>query len=248
MPGNGLRRRTGLERRDAGQRRDQNVSRLGLPPRVDDRTALCADVLVVPHPRFGIDRLADRSEQAQAAQVALRRPVGAPLHERANRRRRRVEDRDAVALDQTPEAILLRPVGRAFVHQHRRAVRQRAVHDVAVAGDPADVGGAPVHVVVPQIEDPLRRRVRADEIAAGRVDDALRLAGRAGRVEDVEHVLGVHRLRRDSRGDASCISSWYQWSRPSCMWTGNGVAVLALARRRRAGSTASRAAPRRPSA
>ena len=94
------------------------------------------------------------------------RPLGAPLHERANGGRRRVENRDAVALDEPPEPILLRPVGRAFVHQHRRAVRERTVHDVAVAGHPADVGRAPVDVFVPQVEHPSCRRVRADEIAA----------------------------------------------------------------------------------
>ena len=66
MPGNGFVADPGFERRDARQRRDQDVSRLRLPPRVDDRTPAAADVFVVPHPRFGVDRLADRSEQAQS--------------------------------------------------------------------------------------------------------------------------------------------------------------------------------------
>ncbi len=124
----------------------------------------------------------------------LRGPLGAPAHEGADGRGRGVEDGDAVALDDLPEAILLRPVGRAFVHQHGGAVRERSVDDVAVAGDPADVGRAPVDVVLLEVEDPLGRGVAAGEIAAGRVDDALRLPGRARRVEDVEHVLRVHRL------------------------------------------------------
>ena len=127
-------------------------------------------------------------------EIVLRRPLGAPAHERADRGRRGVEDGDAVALDDLPEAILLRPVGRAFVHHDRGAVGERTVDDVAVAGHPADVGGAPVDVVVLQVEDPLGRGVGADEVAAGGVDDALGLPGRAGGVEDVEHVLGVHRL------------------------------------------------------
>src|SRR5262249_43459727 len=80
-------------------------------------------------------------------------------------------------------------------HQHRRAVGQRTVDDVAVAGHPADVGGAPVDVLVPQVEHELGRGVGADKIAARGVNDALGLPGRAGGVEDVEHVLGVHRLR-----------------------------------------------------
>jgi hypothetical protein len=42
---------------------------LGLPPGVDDRAALAADVAVVPHPRLGVDGLADGAEQAQRRQV-----------------------------------------------------------------------------------------------------------------------------------------------------------------------------------
>ena len=54
-------------RRDPWQRRDHVAAGFGLPPRVDDRAALAADVLVVPHPGFRIDRLADGAEQAQAS-------------------------------------------------------------------------------------------------------------------------------------------------------------------------------------
>ena len=88
--------------RDPRQRRDHDHPRLGLPPRVDDRAALAADVLVVPDPRLGVDRLADRPEQPQRRQVVLRRVLRAPLHVRADRGRRRVEDRHAVALDDRP--------------------------------------------------------------------------------------------------------------------------------------------------
>ena len=239
------RRRARLQRRHAGQRRDHDRAGFGLPPGVDDRAALAADELVVPDPRFGVDRLADRSEQPQRRQIVLLRPLGAPAHERADRGRRRVEDRDAVLLDQRPEAILLRPVGRAFVHQHRRAVGQRAVDDVAVAGDPADVGGAPVDVLVAQIEHQLRGRVGADQIAAGRVDDALGLPGRAGGVEDVEHVLRVHRLglARERRVLHQLVIPVIAARPSSC--TGDRRARRRAARRRRARSTACRRPPRR---
>ena len=86
--------------------------------------------------------------------------------------------------------------GRALVHHRRRAVGERPVDDVGVAGDPADVGGGPEHVVVLEVEDrPVGVR-RTDQVAAGRVQDALGLAGRAGGVHDVERVLGVERLGR----------------------------------------------------
>src|SRR5205085_7722856 len=173
---------------------------LRLPPRVDDGTTPVADVLLVPHPRFGIDWLADRAEEAERREVVPFRVLLAPLHERADGRRGGVEDRDLVLLDERPEAILLRPVGGAFVDEHGRAARQRAVDDVGVAGDPTDVGGAPVDVRLLQIEHPLARGVAPGEVAAGGVDDPLRLAGRARGVERVEHVLGVDERRRAVRG------------------------------------------------
>ena len=56
-------------------------------------TAFAADDFVIPHPGFGVDRLADRAEQAQRTQIVFLRPFRAPFHERANRRRRGVKDR-----------------------------------------------------------------------------------------------------------------------------------------------------------
>ena len=131
----------------------------------------------------------------------LGRVLRPPLHVRPDRRRRRVEDRDAVALDDLPPAVLVREVGRPLVEDRGGAVRQRPVDDVAVAGDPADVGRAPVDVLLRlQVEDQRVRRGDADEIAAGRVRDPLRLRGRAGRVHEEEQVLGVHRLGRTGGG------------------------------------------------
>ena len=101
-----------------------------------------------------------------------------------------------MARDDRPEAVGLREIRRAFVHQAGGAVLQRAVDDVAVAGDPSDVGGAPVGVLVLQIENPFGGEVSADGISAGGVHDAFGLAGRAGRIEDVERMLGIERLGR----------------------------------------------------
>ena len=88
-------------------------------------------------------------------EVVLLDVLDAPLHAGADRGRGRVEDRHLVALDDLPPAVLGRVVGRALVHHDGRAVGERAVDDVAVAGDPADVGGAPVDVVVLEVEDEL---------------------------------------------------------------------------------------------
>ena len=151
----------------------------------------------VPHPRLGVDRLADAT-RAPAATTGRTSAgiVVAPLHERADRRRRRVEDRHLVLLDDLPPAALVRGVRRALVHHLRRAVGHRSVDDVRVAGHPADVGGAPVDVGLGV--DVVHDRVRVGglrEVPAGGVEDALRLPGRPGRVEDEERVLGLDALR-----------------------------------------------------
>ena len=158
--------------------------------------AIAADVLAVPHPGLGVDRLPDRTEDPQRRQVVLRRELRALLHERADRGRRAVQDRDLVVLDDLPPAVPGRRVGRALVQHAGRRVGERPVDDVAVAGDPADVRGAPVHVVRLEVEDHLVGVRRAEEVAGGRVQDPLRLGGRPARVEQVEHVLRVDRHRR----------------------------------------------------
>ena len=61
------RRRARLRRRDPRKRRDHDHPRLRLPPRVDDRAALAADVLVVPDPRLRVDRLARPTRAAAAS-------------------------------------------------------------------------------------------------------------------------------------------------------------------------------------
>ena len=169
--------RPGFRRRDAGKGSDEDHARLGLPPGVDDRATLTADMLVVPDPGFGVDRLPDGADQAERRQVAACRPVGSPFHERTDRGGCRVKDGDAVPLDHVPEAILLWPVRRAFVHHLRHAIGERSIHDVAVTGHPADVRCTPKHIVLFEIEDPFRRGVRADEVATRCVEDPLRLPG-----------------------------------------------------------------------
>jgi hypothetical protein len=65
-----------------------------------------------------------------------------------------------------------------------------------VPGHPADVGGAPVHVGVRfEVEDRVVGVGDLGEVAAGGVQDALRLTGRARGVEDVQRVLGFVRGR-----------------------------------------------------
>src|SRR5207247_1281501 len=108
-------------------------------------------------------------------------PFAAGAHERADGRRRGVEHGDAVALYDLPEATPVGVIRRALVHHAGGAEGKRAVDDVAVSGDPADIGRAPVHVVVAQIEDVLAGDVRADQVAGRGVEHALRPPGGTGR-------------------------------------------------------------------
>src|SRR6185437_2876371 len=62
-------RRPGLGRGDARQRRDHDAARLGWPPGIDNRAPFPADVFAVPHPCLGIDRLTDRTQESQRAEV-----------------------------------------------------------------------------------------------------------------------------------------------------------------------------------
>src|SRR5439155_20004228 len=163
-----------------------DVPRLGLPPGVDDGAPTASDDLPVPDPGFGVDGLTDGAEQPERREIAALGILLAPADEGSDRGRGRVENRDAVLLDDSPEAVLLREIGRALVHDDGRTVRQGAVVDVGVAGYPADIGGAPERVALAEIEDVLGRRADARHVTAGRVHDPLRLPRGSRRVQQIQ--------------------------------------------------------------
>ena len=101
-----------------------------------------------------------------------------------------------MAIDDSPEAVGLRKIRRAFIHQAGGTVLQRAINNVAVSGDPANVGSTPISVFFVEIEHPFGRDVGTDGISASGVDDAFRLARCARGVKDVERMFGIERLRR----------------------------------------------------
>ena len=187
----------GLARGRTGQRADHDGAGLGLPPRVDHRATLATDVLPVPDPRFRIDRLTDRAEQTQRREVVASRDLVAPFHKRADRGRRGVQDRHAVAGHHLPPAVLVGVVGRALVEHAGGAVHQRPVNDVGVPGYPADIGCAPVDVTIGvDVEHVAVRERHLGQIAPGGVHDAFGLRRGTARVEEVQQVFGVHRFRR----------------------------------------------------
>ena len=100
------------------------------------------------------------------------RPFHAPFHKGADGRRGGVKDGHAMFGDEPPEAIRLGVVGRALVHQAGRAVGQRAVNDIAVPGDPADISRTPVNILRLQVEDIFGGHFCAEQVAAGAVQNA----------------------------------------------------------------------------
>ena len=90
-----------------------------------------------------------------------------------------------------PESAEVRGVGGTFVHEEGGAIGERAVDDVAMAGDPADVGGAPIDVFIAEVENVFRGGVGAGQVTAAGVEDPFRFSGGSGRVKDEERMFGI---------------------------------------------------------
>ncbi|MNM79754.1 hypothetical protein D3C81_916990 [compost metagenome] len=188
-------RRAGLQVDRTGQWRDQDAAGLGLPPGIDDGAARIADHFVVPAPGFRIDRLTHAAKQAQAGTRGALDRCFAFAHQRTDGGRCGVEDGDLVLVDHFPEARGVGVVRHALEHHRGGAIGQRAVDDVAVAGDPAHVGGAPVDVVFAQVEHRFMRVRRIEQVATAGVQHALGLAGGTGGVKDEQRIFRVHAFR-----------------------------------------------------
>src|SRR5204863_2762435 len=90
-----------------------------------------------------------------------------------------------------PEPVVLWPVWRTVIHQGGRAIGDRPVDDIAVAGHPADICRAPTGVIITKVEDIFHGGINPYEISACCVQDAFRFPGRTTRVENVERMLAV---------------------------------------------------------
>ena len=167
-----------------------------LPPGVHDRAFATADFGVIPHPSFRIDWFTHGSKQTQTAEIVLLQPLIAPFHEGTDGCGSGVKHRHGIFFDDLPEAVIFRPVRCALKHQGSRAHGKRTVNEIAVACDPAHISGAPVNILVTQIEDVFAGHLRVQQIAAGGVKDPLGLARAATRVEDEQGRLGIHRHGR----------------------------------------------------
>ena len=125
----------------------------------------------------------------------LLHPLVTPLHKGTNGRRCGVENGNPVLLDDAPETVGLRPIGGTFVHQRRSTIGQRAIDDVAVTSNPTHIGGAPIHILVLEIEDVLGSQLGAQQVTRRGVQNTLGFAGRSAGVQDEQRCLRIH-LRR----------------------------------------------------
>ncbi len=122
--------------------------------------------------------------------------IAAPLHEHPDQRRRRVIDGDTVLFDDLEMSMLVRRIRRALVDDLGGAIGERPVNDVRVAGDPADIGCAPIHIGLGlDVEDVVVGVGRLREVPTGGMHDALGLASGSRCVEQEQRVLGVERFR-----------------------------------------------------
>src|SRR5690606_4569251 len=114
-------------------------------------------------------RLTHRPQKPEARQVVLQRVLLTPADESTYRGRSCIEDIDLMAVDHVPEAVRARVVRGPFVHEHGGTKGKRPIDDVAVPGHPADVGGAPINIIILDIEDDLGGICHLCQVSAGRM-------------------------------------------------------------------------------
>mmetsp|Transcript_39376 Transcript_39376/g.70554 ORF Transcript_39376/g.70554 Transcript_39376/m.70554 type:complete len:438 (-) Transcript_39376:1019-2332(-) len=188
----GQRRAAGLLLPRRGQRRDHVAARLRLPPSVHNGHDPLPDDLVVPAPGLRVDGLAHGAQHAEGVEHERGGPDVALAHEGADGGGRGVKLGHAVLVDDGPKAAGVGVRGDALEYHLRDAVQHGAVREVGVACDPTAVGGAEIDVVGVEVKDVFRGGGSVDHVAAGGVEDALRLAGGARGVEQEQRVLRLH--------------------------------------------------------
>ena len=97
-----------------------------------------------------------------------------------------------MALDHVPVAQVVGEERSGLEHDGGGAVQKRAPNNVSVAGNPSNISDASIDIILMNVKDVAMSGAGVDEISSGGVNNALRLAGRAGGVECEEGVFAVH--------------------------------------------------------
>src|SRR5882762_2233738 len=211
-----------IERRLGGAK---EATGFRLPPGVDDNSFALANGFVIPLPDFRLDRLPDGGHVLEVVVVILRL-IAAGLAEHADGGGGSVENVDVEAFGDAPGAAGVWELRDSFVEDAGCGERHRAVNDVGMAGDPADVGHAQVDVFGMNVLVILGGAGDVGEVASGAVLAALGFAGRAAGVHQEERSFGVQRDGLDelaailfqdfvneevSAHDHGCFGSVFSW-------------------------------------
>ena len=180
---------------DANRCAQRGRAQLSLPPVVSDKAALAAvhQMLKRPFAGFRVHRLARHANKAQARQVTGGRKSRAKLHEHANGSRRGEHDIDALTLHHIPHCACIGVVWRAFTQHAGQPFQQRAVHDVRVPHNPADVGRGPKNIARFAVKKSAQVVASPHHVATVYVHHAFGLAGAAAGVQNVEWVFRINR-------------------------------------------------------
>src|ERR1700730_9796777 len=177
----------------------QEAAGFGLPPGVhDDRLALAHD-LVVPLPDLRLNGFANGSHMLEAVVVNLGF-VTAGFAKHADGRGGSVENVDVQAFGDAPGAAGVGELRDTLIEDAGGRQSHRAVDDIGMAGDPSDVGHAPVDIFGMNVLVVLGGAGDVGEIAPCSMLAALRLAGGTARVHEEERGFSVLRDRLDDVG------------------------------------------------
>ena len=170
-------------------------SRLGLPPVINDRNA---KLVLRPQNGVGVGPLAGKKQMPQARGVVPRKKfrVRVGPFDGAESGRRGEENLHFVFGNHPPEHPGIRGADGLSLEQDGGAAGdQRRIDDVGMADHPADVRGGPVHIARVRVVDVRHGPLQRHRVAAIVADHALRLAGGARGVENIERVCRLHRHR-----------------------------------------------------
>ncbi|MBA7543548.1 hypothetical protein ES705_35879 [subsurface metagenome] len=106
-----------------------------------------------------------------------------------------IEDIDLILFHYVPESVRVGVGGDSFKHHSGSAKGQWPIDNIAVASDPAYIGGAPEGILFPNIKCPLEGLVAIQKVAGMGMEHSLRFTGTAAGIKDKQWVFGIHHLR-----------------------------------------------------
>src|SRR5262249_49380393 len=159
----------------------QEPAFFGLPPRVDYSRSALPHHVVIPPPYRRLDGLAHRGHMLEPV-VIFRWLVVPGTPQRADRRRRSMENIYVEFFGNAPRAPGIRKSRKPLIYDTGGSERQRPVHDVGMTGDPTDIGHTPVNVLGMDVLNIFRGTSHISEISSRAVLTAFRFAGGTTRV------------------------------------------------------------------